>query len=44
MGPNDARRVGWALFPLHRPSLAAVGLRGLLWALSGPTMGVVGKK
>src|ERR1700678_3360628 len=38
-GPNDASGVVWAFFPLHGPALAflaAVGLRGLLWAWSGP--------
>src|ERR1700678_4065357 len=44
-GPNDARRVVWALFPLRGPALAflaAVGLRGLSWASSGPMRGVAG--
>src|SRR6202522_2855676 len=44
-GPNDARRVVWALFPLRGPALAflaAVGLCGLSWASSGPMRGVAG--
>ena len=44
-GPNNASGVVWALFPLSGPVLAflaAVGLRGLSWASSGPKRGVAG--
>src|ERR1700678_2529470 len=44
LGPNDARRVVWALFRLCGPSLAVIGYSMAAVGLRGPALAFVGRR